>query len=92
MVSRWEFEQTWVRYKYAGKSRGYLIDFTVYLTNGKRFYIEIKPKTFYDLAIIRQDMNWHKWEAAKLFSSNHGFEFKVVTEEGLRLLNLAWGG
>jgi hypothetical protein len=88
-VTRWEFEQTWIRYTY-GRQRSYLVDFTVYLANGKRFLIEIKPKAFYDKALVTKDMNYHKWEAAKAFANNHDFIFRVVTEDGMRILATAW--
>lgn len=92
VVQTWEYENMWIGYQFAGRSRQYLMDFTVTLTNGERFLLEVKPLSMYRRAFLAgtADMNYCKWQAAMNFAATHNYKFKVVTEVGLRQLRQAW--
>ena len=90
IVKSWEYEQTFVKYYYLQRKRTYIIDFTITLSNGKRYLIEIKPTTFVRHAMTTNDMNHCKWEAAKAFAEKHGYVFKVLTEATLPILAAKW--
>jgi hypothetical protein len=90
IVIAWEFEQVFIPYYYGQKNRKYIMDFKITLANGKQYLIEIKPATFYRKAIEKRDMNFFKWEAAKVYAEKHGYVFKVLTEITLPRLASAW--
>lgn len=91
-VVAWEYEQYWIRYDFRGHRHSYLVDFVVTLNDGQKYFIEIKPKTFYLRAMMNKDKNWHKWNAAISFCNSHGYKFKVITECTIPALAKAWLG
>lgn len=82
-----------------GKYRRYFPDFLVKLKNGKALLIEIKPKKEtrppknksktpkaqqrYLTEVKLFAKNVSKWESAKRYAINRGWEFIVLTEEEL---------
>lgn len=89
-VASWDYECIWIRYRYRGKPRSYLVDFIVTLTTGQKFLIEVKPRSFYDRAMQTRDMNWHKWNAAISFCQQRNWQFKVITEQSIPVLAKLW--
>ena len=67
----------------------YNIDFMVYTKDGGKYIVEVKPMAFVPLneAQIRRSpeiyKNYMKWQAAKKWAGENGFEFVVVTERDL---------
>lgn len=64
-----------------GKIHRYWPDFFVMTEDGKRYIIEVKPASQKQMPINRR-----KWEAAKKWASDRGWQFKVVTENTLKRL------
>lgn len=97
-VDKWSSEN--IRIPYIMKERNsngrfvdvrhtYNIDFTVWLKNGNKYIVEVKPSTLSPLnesQIKRNPImykNACKWKAAIAWCKQNGYEFKVVTEKHL---------
>jgi len=78
------------------KLHRYYPDFIVKTSKGKKYIIEIKPykqtsqpkaPKRKSKAYLREQLeyikNTAKWKAAKVFSEDKGFEFKIITEKEL---------
>lgn len=64
--------------------RHYIPDLLITYSNGSRRLVEIKPKFF-----VTDGKNQAKFEAARLFCENNGFQFAVWTEETIEELKRA---
>lgn len=96
-VEKWSSENIQIPYTMKEKKNGkfvdvrhtYNIDFTVWLKNGNKYVIEVKPSSLSPLneAQIRRNpvmyKNACKWRAAMDWCKQNGYEFKVVTEKHL---------
>ena len=89
-VLHWDYEYYHIMYMYRGRKHCYIVDFNVELANGMKLLIEIKPRCFYDRAMLRHDMNWHKWNAATSFCTKHNMKFKVIDEVSIPALRAIW--
>lgn len=90
VVVAWEYEQYYIGYDFQQRHHHYLLDFFIVLSNGEKYAIEIKPKTFYDRAMTMHDRNWAKWNACIAFCNRQGWHFKVITEQTIPVLRRAW--
>ena len=97
-VEKWSSEQ--IKIPYVMKERinnkiiisqhTYNTDFTVILKDGRKFILEVKPKSQAPLNenhILRDPVkrkNYFKWKAALDFAKLNGYIFKVVTEDQLK--------
>lgn len=101
-VKKWSSEEIIIEYYYPldEKMHRYFPDYYVEFTNGKKAVIEIKPhaetlqpvykpgqnKRVFGDRMATYVKNIAKWEAAKIFCQNRGWEFHVFTEKTLALL------
>jgi hypothetical protein len=97
-VEKWSSEQIVIPYTMKEKINGkfvvvrknYNTDFTVFLKDGTKYIIEIKPRAFTPLnesQIHRNPViykNSCKWRSAILWSKQNGYIFKVLNEEHLK--------
>jgi hypothetical protein len=99
-IVKWSSEETIVPYRCPtdDKIHRYFVDFKITLSNGKTYLVEVKPAKqtvppqfpgkrtqrylTESLAFIK---NQAKWEAAKNYCKDRGWEFKIITEHELGL-------
>ena len=92
-VSSWASESLKIPYQnpFTGKYTVYIPDFLVtYMDangNTKAEIIEVKPakETFFEQAKTAKNqasaiLNACKWQAARIFASQHGMEFRIINE------------
>lgn len=99
-IVRWSSEETIVPYRCPtdGKIHRYFVDFKITLKEGKTFLVEVKPakQTLPPVYPGRQTQryltesmlfikNQAKWEAARNYCKDRGWEFKIITEKELGL-------
>lgn len=102
-VKYWSSETAVVPYicKTDGQRHNYFVDLTVCMTDGRVFYIEIKPKSqtrepkvqkrktkAYITEVLTYVKNISKWEAAKEFALDRNATFAVWTEDTLRQMGI----
>jgi hypothetical protein len=101
-IKNWSSESIVVPYRKPtdNKVHRYFLDFSVELTNGKKYIIEIKPlsqtkppvrgrkqqRTFLKESITYK-INNAKWTAAIQWANKNGYEFKIITEKELGIKN-----
>lgn len=79
-----------VKGKYVEKRHNYYPDFLVYLKNGKKILIEVKPlnqSPKSETQIIRDPVHYknaRKWKAALAWAKLNGYEFRVINETHLK--------
>ena len=69
--------------------RRYFVDFKVTFINGKVFIIEIKPHMYLEppknnlspRIMLDFHRNYAKWKAAKIWCTNKGYQFVILTEK-----------
>lgn len=98
-VEKWSSENIQIPYimkekdstgKLVNVRHTYNIDFTVFLTTGEKYIIEVKPLEFVPLneSQIKRDpvmqKNACKWRSAIQWAKFNGYEFKIVTEKHLK--------
>jgi hypothetical protein len=99
-VEKWASEQIVVPYllleknpktgKFEEKRHNYITDFTVYLKDGSKYIVEVKPLAFTPLneSEVRRNptqyKNMQKWKYAMRWCKQNGFIFKVVNEQHLK--------
>lgn len=97
-VDKWSSENIQIPYfmkekqgnKFVDVRHTYNVDFTVWLKNGNKYVIEIKPSSLTPLnesQIRRNPMmykNACKWKYAIQWCKQNGFIFKVITEQHLK--------
>ncbi len=72
------------------KKHKYYIDFTVFLKNGERLIVEIKPAGLVPLnqAQIKRNPMMHKnackWKAAIQWAKHNGYKFVIIDENRLK--------
>lgn len=99
-IVRWSSEETIVPYRCPtdGKIHRYFVDFKITVKEGKTFLVEVKPakQTLPPVYPGRQTQryltesmlfikNQAKWEAARTYCKDRGWEFKIITEKELGL-------
>jgi hypothetical protein len=99
-IVRWSSEETIVPYRCPtdGKIHRYFVDFKITVKEGKTFLVEVKPakQTLPPVYPGRQTQryltesmlfikNQAKWEAARNYCKDRGWEFKIITEKELGL-------
>lgn len=97
-VKKWSSEEVRIPYisPIDGKRHTYYVDFFIEYTDGKKILIEIKPaketkppqvKTKKTKRYLKEVITWGineaKWEAAKQYCINKGWEFLIYTEKEL---------
>lgn len=97
-VEKWSSENIQIPYflmerqpngKFKQVKHTYNVDYTVWLKNGSKYVIEVKPLAFVPLnesQIKRNPVmykNYMKWKYATEWCKQNGFQFKVVTEREL---------
>lgn len=85
-VSEWSYEQIAIEYISnirTKKIRKYYPDFYVKYSDGHQEVVEVKPKRKLDQAVVKK-----KILAAENWCSLMGMTYKVLTEEGLKILKL----
>jgi hypothetical protein len=101
-VAKWSSEQTIIPYQMKENNAGHIVtrthhyytDFTVIMTNGRRYIIEIKPAAYVPLTesqVYENSQSYKnacKWKAALDWCAKNGYTFKVVTEETLHNANI----
>lgn len=98
-VEKWSSENIQIPYtmkeknsqgKFVDVRHTYNIDFTVWMKNGKKYIVEVKPSTLTPLnesQIKRNPVmykNACKWKAALAWCKQNNCEFKVITELHLK--------
>lgn len=99
-IVKWSSEETIIPYRCPtdGKIHRYFVDFKITLKNGKTYLVEVKPAKQCEppvfpgkrtqryltesLTFIK---NQAKWEAARNYCKDRGWEFKIITEKELGL-------
>ena len=99
-IVKWSSEETVVPYRCPtdGKIHRYFVDFKITVREGKTFLVEVKPakQTLPPVYPGRQTQryltesmlfikNQAKWEAARNYCKDRGWEFKIITEKELGL-------
>jgi hypothetical protein len=102
-VIAWSSEEVVIPYrcKTDNKMHRYFMDLKVRLSNGKTYLIEIKPaketiepkiKTKKTRAYLNEVMkymkNTSKWETAKVYANDRGWEFQIWTEHTIKALGI----
>jgi hypothetical protein len=96
-VEKWSSEQVVIPYtmkklvdgKFVIVRKNYNTDFTVIMKDGKKYIIEVKPKSLVPLneSQIKRNpaiyKNSCKWNAAIKWCKQNGYIFKIITEEHL---------
>ena len=77
-IVRWEFEQIWITYQYRGTNHKYLVDFAIWLANGKKFLIEVKPFAFYSLVTLDIPAALTVTGSSIIFSTLKKRHFKII--------------
>ncbi len=97
-VEKWSSEQIIIPYvmkekvagKFVTKRHNYHTDFSVFLKNGKKYIVEVKPRAQTPLneSQIRTNpvmyKNGCKWRAAMLWCTANNYQFKIINEEHLK--------
>jgi DNA-directed RNA polymerase subunit RPC12/RpoP len=81
-VAAWDVEPFAVPYTFEGEQRRYFPDLIVQLADGRTEVWEVKPGAQTDLEINIDA----KWVAADNYCQMRGWDFKVITEQGLNIL------
>lgn len=63
------------------KQRTYVIDFEIFLKNGKRLLIEVKP---YNQAMIPEGEILYKKQSAEIFAKTNNYSYGFITEKDLK--------
>jgi hypothetical protein len=99
-IVKWSSEETIVPYRCPtdDKIHRYFVDFKITLSNGKTYLVEVKPAKQtvppqfpgkrtqrYLTESLTFIKNQAKWEAAKNYCKDRGWEFKIITEHELGL-------
>ncbi len=99
-VRAWNSEEIVIPYKCKtdGKLHRYFVDMLIEMSNGDVILVEIKPKKQtvppknpkrktkkYLYEVTEYAKNQAKWEAAKEFCEDRRYEFKVLTEDDLKV-------
>lgn len=99
-VLKWNSEETVIPYRCPTDNliHRYFVDFKITLSNGKTYLVEVKPRAQtlppvypgkrtqrYLLESLTFMKNQAKWEAAKNYCKDRGWEFKIITEQELGL-------
>lgn len=99
-IVKWSSEETIIPYRCPTdqKIHRYFVDFKIVLKDGRTYLVEVKPlkqlsppefpgrKTQRYLTESLTFMkNQAKWEAAKNYCKDRGWEFKIITEKELGL-------
>jgi len=102
-VKSWSSEEVVVPYrcKTDGQMHRYFVDIKFELTDGRVFLVEIKPKKEtkapknpgkktkkYLTEVMTYAKNISKWEAAKEYATDRGWNFQVWDEDFLRSLGI----
>jgi len=98
-VLKWGSETVVIPYrcKTDGKPHRYFTDLKIKMDNGKTYIIEIKPKAQtrepkvksrktkrYITEVMQYVKNTSKWESAKEYCENRGWEFAIWTEDEIQ--------
>ncbi len=83
VIKHWSSEPFGIDYKGpTGKLHKYYIDFTLQMTNGETWLIEVKP---YSQTVPQHTpqyrQNAAKWQAAKAYAAERGYKFSIITEQ-----------
>jgi hypothetical protein len=78
-ILSYEIEPLRISYDYDGKIRNYILDFAVEKNDGNKVLIEIKPSCYTNYK--KYKVNEAKFEAAKKFALENGYEFEIWTEK-----------
>lgn len=97
-VESWSSEEVVIPYrdKSTGRLRRYFPDFAMKRVDGKKFLIEVKPeretvppvktgkseKRFIS-ECLTYAKNASKWQSARKWCEDHGYEFVIITEKNL---------
>lgn len=99
-IVKWSSEETIIPYRCPtdGKIHRYFVDFKITLKNGKTYLVEVKPAKQCEPPIfpgkrtqryLTESLtfmkNQAKWEAARNYCKDRGWEFKIITEKELGL-------
>lgn len=98
LVEKWSSETVVIPYmmrervngKMVEKRHNYFIDFTVWLKDGRKFIVEVKPMSYVPIneaQIFRNpDMykNACKWKAAIGWAKQNDYQFLIITEKHLQ--------
>jgi hypothetical protein len=99
-IVKWSSEETIVPYRCPtdGKLHRYFVDFKITIKEGKTYLVEVKPfkqceppvfpgkrTQRYLTESLTFMKNQAKWEAAKNYCKDRGWEFKIITERELGL-------
>jgi hypothetical protein len=99
-VIRWSSEETIIPYRCPTDDRihRYFVDFKITIKEGKTYLVEVKPAKQCEPPIfpgkrtqryLTESLtfikNQAKWEAAKIYCKDRGWEFKIITERELGL-------
>lgn len=99
-VIRWSSEETVIPYRCPTDDRihRYFVDFKITIKEGKTYLVEVKPSKQcqppvfpgkrtqrYLTESLTFIKNQAKWEAAKNYCKDRGWEFKIITEKELGL-------
>ena len=102
-VIGWNSEEIVVRYrcKTDGKMHRYFTDLFIRFKDGKKYLIEIKPKSQtippkqpsrkskkYLKEVMTYVKNQSKWEAAEQFAAKRNIEFQIWTEDTIKGLGI----
>lgn len=68
-----------ITYLDEGLTRTYTPDFQVEFANGRQIIVECKPE-----ALMNLDENQRKFEAGQAWAKEHSWEYKIITDKGLR--------
>lgn len=102
-VKYWSSEEVIIPYicKTDGQPHKYFVDLKVCMTDGRVFYIEIKPKSqtkepkvqkrktkAYITEVLTYVKNISKWEAAREYALDRNAQFVIWTEDTLRQMGI----
>ena len=102
-ILEWNSEEVIIPYRCKTDNRihRYFVDVYFKAKNGKKYLIEIKPKNQtvppkqpqrktkrYLKEVMTYVKNTSKWEAAKAYSLDRGYEFQIWREDTLRSLGI----
>jgi hypothetical protein len=77
-VEWFEEQPLHVKYRHDDKERHYTPDFHI-VEAGRKVLVECKP-----LALVDQEENQRKFRAARVWCAEHGWAFRVVTDQDIR--------
>lgn len=101
-VVSWSSEEVVIPYRYDvdGRVHRYFVDFFVEYSNGQKVLIEIKPSKElspptgnrrtkrYIVESYTYIKNTNKWEAAREYAKDQGWEFQIWTEKNLQAMGI----